>query len=100
MLGISSWPTERSIVCQVNELASTGLMRVTIEARRPSAKTPLLTTNHCSPRFVQTASATPPSESNVQERIFLSPASQPITCRPEFSDLPSDCAENERIRKV
>ena len=37
-------PAVRSIVCQVNELALTGLMTLVIDALRPSASTPLLLT--------------------------------------------------------
>ena len=65
----------------------------------PSASTPVLVMNHCSPCLFQVASAKPPSESNVQERIVLAAASQPMICMPDISMRSSTSTVNERTRK-
>ena len=83
ILGSSSPPAVRSIVCQVNEFASTGFITLIIVAVRPSGSVPRLRMNQRPPRCSQVASANVPLESNVQERIAFAAGSQPMICIPE-----------------
>ena len=62
-----------------------GFITFTIVAIRPSASTPLLLMNHLPFFCVQVASANPPAESNVHDRMDFVDASQPMTCKPDVS---------------
>src|SRR5690606_27523466 len=65
----------------------------------PSGNVPLLMMCHAESLNSQVASAKPPSESNVQERMHPAFGSQPIICTPLSTTSSPTVIANDRRRK-